>query len=131
LKAEAEETPARLRYRRIAALVVLVVGAAAIATTVSAVKKEPVAIHVLLPAGIRGLRLDVQRRSAPRAALVEHLEWRYPQDSPPQQDVNLELAPDGYLVTLHPLGAGRDPGPRDLVVEKGEPGQLSFDLRTP
>jgi hypothetical protein len=107
LTAESAGTPPRRHGRRIAALVVLVVGIAALATTVSTVKKEPVAIHVVLPGGIRGLRLDVERRDAAGDKLIEHLEWSYRQASPPSQDTSIELPPGHYAVTLHPLGWDR------------------------
>jgi hypothetical protein len=109
---------------------VLFAGGAWIATTISGVKKEPVAIQVLLPTGIRGLRLDVLRQAVPDHRLVEHLEWSYA-SPPPAQDASLELVSGLYTVTLHPIGPGRDPAPLELRVEEGQPAHLTIDLRTP
>ncbi len=108
----------------------LLAGGAWIATTISGVKKEPVAIEVLLPSGLRGLRVDVLRQGVPDHRLVEHFEWSYA-SPPPVQDASLELVPGLYAVTLHPIGPGRDPAPLDLRVQEGQPVRLSVDLRGP
>ena len=110
-------------------------GIAWVAETASKTEKKAVAIHVALPGGARGLRMDIQRR-APLGAtagqkLIEHLEWSYPQQPPSVQDAALELLPGDYGVTVHLLGAGRDPAPIDLDVEPGEEARLNIDLRTP
>ena len=121
-------------------LVVLLAGSTWIAEIASSAKKEMVAIHVLLPAGVRGLRLDVQRRAEfsnarliehADASLIEHLEWSYPAQSPEAQEAALDLRPGRYLVTVHALGAGRDPEPAELKVDQGEPASLNIDLRQP
>ncbi len=106
----------------------LFAGAALIATTISGVKKEPVAIQVLLPTGIRGLRLDVVRQAVANHRLVEHLEWSYSEPTP-EQDASLELSPGLYSVELHPIGPGRDLNPVDLQVGEGQAVRLSIDLR--
>jgi hypothetical protein len=132
LSEEAGEARPRRPYRRIAALVVLVGGAAAIATTVSTVKKEPATLVIALPAGIRGLRLDVHREGSSAHALVEHLEWSYVESAPATQEADLDLTPGKYLLTMHALGPSqRDPEPRELEVRKGEPAKLKVDLRGP
>jgi hypothetical protein len=120
------ETPRRRpRWRVVAALAVLVGGVALIAATLSQGEKEPVAIHVSLPKGVKGLRLDVQREQ--RA--VEHLEWSYLDQSPLSQEASLKLTPGEYVVTLHALGAGHDPGPLELHVVKDEPTKLAVEVR--
>jgi hypothetical protein len=123
--------PPRRSYRRIVGLVVLVAGSTWIAEIASSAKKETVAIYVLLPGGVRGLRLDVQRRAEADARLIEHLEWSYPAQSPSTQEAALDLRPGRYSVTVHALGAGRDPEPVELKVDQGEPASLSIDLRQP
>ena len=110
-------------------------GIAWVAETASKAEKQAVAIHVTLPAGARELRMDIQHR-APLGAtagdkLIEHLEWSYPAQPPTTQDAALELLPGDYAVTIHLLGAGRDPGPIDLDVAPGEEARLKIDLRTP
>ena len=106
----------------------LFAGGAWIATTISGVKKEPVAIQVLLPTGIRGLRLDVLRQAVPDHRLVEHLEWSYSEPTP-EQDASLELIPGLSAVQTHPIGRGRDLAPAELRVEEGQPARLRIDLR--
>jgi hypothetical protein len=115
--------------------VVLVAGIAWVAETATKVEKQAVSIHMTLPSGTHGIRLDIQQRGAPGAArsarLIEHLEWSYPAQSPPAQDAELELLPGNYAVTTHLLGAGRDPSPVDLDFAQGSKARLTIDLRNP
>ncbi len=110
-------------------------GIAWIAETASKAEKQAVAIHVTLPDGARGLRMDIQHRAPSGATmgqkLIEHLEWSYPDQVPSAQDAALELLPGDYAVIVHLLGAGRDPGPVDLEVTPGEKARLDIDLRGP
>ncbi len=125
VSAEIEGKRVRPRWRLPAALLVLGGGVALIATTISQGEKEPVSIHISLPKGIKGLRLDVAREQ--RA--IEHLEWSYLDQSPVSQETSLQLPPGEYVVSVHAQGAGHDPEPLELHVEKGEPAKLATEIR--
>ncbi len=120
-----EAARASPRWRKVAALAVLLGGGALLATTVGRGQKEPVSIHVTLPRAVTGLRIDVRQAQK----IAAHLEWAYLEQKPLSQDASLELPPSDYTVEIHAQGAGQDPGLLELHVVRGELARLVTEVR--